>query len=631
MHLRKQITPFLCLGTLFVGTTSLASEAEGQEPVIDPAHAAEWLLEQDDPEFQAVGLLLQQAPRPPSRMDVEAPEAPELERIGQILRATESPIVIAMLVAVCDAGGLIEECRELGVEQAVIDHDAGNLLWREPFLGDDLDRWSNAIARSVHANDHLTGIALLTYRALLAYEDSGTTDYLDAIVGVQAPMLAQSVAMPAYGPLIEACRDEQNGLMPRCRQIARSLMSDTPSLTSYAVGLRLLEMGAEGAGDTERVEQLQQIQPALRSYTNCLAAGVPVEHHESITEEQNHRWLEIAALHGEIAGFEYWAFVNDVDCPVERDRLNELVGELPSVSHFSELRAELHPFDLELVAGWLLESDSIESRAVGLWLKSQTALHSGEFDSAGLLEQITELLPQTQDPRLLFLLATACRQADAQDGCVEAGLDQAIVEHDAGNLLSRGQLIKQNDATAWQDLLRSEPRVLDHSMALVQIIADLLTSYLASTGKEAAPTEPTVLAFAYVMALVVDMSSPVQTCRNAGTELREPCLRFAERAAEAPNGLFTRNIGLRLLAEWADDQALTEQVMTFKTAMMNFSICVHGQLDEPHWEAAGQTEMDAYLSDLATVGELAALEAINDRWNLGCSAPAPLDVSELEE
>lgn len=297
----------------------------------------------------------------------------------------------------------------------------------------------------------------------------------------------------------------------------------------------------------------------------------------------------------------------------------------------SEAEGQEPVIDPAHAAEWLLEQDDPEFQAVGLLLKSQASHRVGEFDSAGLLEQITELLPQTQDPRLLFLLATACRQADAQDGCVEAGLDQAIVEHDAGNLLSRGQLIKQDDATAWQDLLRSEPRVLDHSMALVRLVQAQLAAYLESAGIEDTALESTTQAFAIVMATAVNMASPRRECLNAGAELQPACLSFARRASEAPNGLLTRNIGLALLAEWTESAALAQRIETFKTAMMNFNGCVHGQLDESHWEAAGQAAMDAYLSDLATVGELAALEAINDRWNLGCSAPAPLDVSESEE
>ncbi len=278
--------------------------------------------------------------------------------------------------------------------------------------------------------------------------------------------------------------------------------------------------------------------------------------------------------------------------------------------------------DSSAAGDWLLSQPSSEARVVGLLLKTGPERGKVSADSSWAANQIATLLDETSDPGELYLLAVTCQQARIQSDCVRLGLDRAIVEHDRGNLLSRGLLI-ENETTGWRTLLLEETQIHDHTLAIAPVIQRQLIEYVNGTEAEFGPIDSAIHAMAITWALpLISFHGIVEMCRSASDALLSACRDFAGRASAAPNTLIVRNIGLAMLAELTEDPDEAQQFENVKNELMGFAQCVYARLPEDYMlESASPEIIDTWLNKNAELGEADTLMHFNQHLELGCTLP----------
>jgi len=300
---------------LFLLTSiGVAQWDEDSITVIDLQDAAEWALDQPDAKAQAAGLLLQFSPSfDEDGVLIEVNDPVDLLAIEWILGQTGDPTVLAMVAAVCRLSGQLDHCTGLGLEQLILQQAPGNLMLRSPWLGDDLGAWTEAIMESHVADDHALKIGEKVFHALEAYASHKQLDVLPAVLDVQAMIAVQSSVIPAYSPLIEACKSGDEQVRNRCEMIARDMIESGEHLLAQLIGGAVFREMATARGDTKQAEAWERRQEAFRNYMTCLSSGVPNDHWESASRLRP-GWIEYAAQHGELAQMERLAERYGVRC-----------------------------------------------------------------------------------------------------------------------------------------------------------------------------------------------------------------------------------------------------------------------------------------------------------------------------
>jgi hypothetical protein len=324
------IRPALLMFPLIVGALAAAAlpcQAAAQsryhaEPVIDPREAAAWLSEQASAEHRAVALLLGFAPRPEALSEPADP-APLVrqEQIQSILEASNSPAVLTMLARVCRLSDRIEACRSIGLDQAIVDHDRGNVLARAIFLGDDVGDWQAAVEGHPFASDRSMEIARLVYLALNDFAAADPVDYAPAIVSMQAITQSSALTSAAYSPLVDACAAAQAVTLRACRQLARSMIRDHSSLMDRTIGAALMRTIADAQQAADDSKAWEKASTELREYAACLTLDIDQSFYFGLDARDYRDWFDLAARQGELAGHERWADRRNVDCSAARRAL----------------------------------------------------------------------------------------------------------------------------------------------------------------------------------------------------------------------------------------------------------------------------------------------------------------------
>jgi hypothetical protein len=326
-----KIRPFLFSFLLIVILSperATASDLRNTESVIDPIAAAAWLSEQPSAEHRAVGLLLDFAPRhetlarrPGSKRTVS------IDQVQSVLQASTSPAVLTSLARVCQLSDQVEACRSIGLDQAIIDQDQGNLLARAIFLGNEAERWRSAIADHPFASDRMMDIARLIHRALSDYARANGRNGPPAMLSAQALGFGAAVASAAYTPLYDACQAHEPGILSACRQVAQRMINGPSSLTDQSIGTALMKSVAASEQMPEDSEAWESAGARLKEYSTCLTENIDEDFLRQLSAEEYRDWFDLAASQGELAGYERWAELRGVDCSLAQDAL-KLAGRL---------------------------------------------------------------------------------------------------------------------------------------------------------------------------------------------------------------------------------------------------------------------------------------------------------------
>lgn len=293
-----------------------------KEPVIDPIAAAAWLAAQPSAEHRAVGLLLGFAPRSETLPEPLIPAPPvRPEQIQSVLEASTSPAVLMLLTRVCGLSDQVEACRSIGLDQAIIDRDRGNVLARAIFLGDHVEGWQAAIEDHPFASDRSMEIARLVYLALDDFTAADPVDYSPAIVAMQAIILPGALASAAYSPLVDACEEAQAESLMACRQLARTMIDGSSSLMDLSIGAALMRTVAENKQSADQMAAWERTSSQLEDYSACLTQGIDENFYVQLDATDFRDWFDLVARQGELAGHEHWADQSDVDCSEARTAL----------------------------------------------------------------------------------------------------------------------------------------------------------------------------------------------------------------------------------------------------------------------------------------------------------------------
>lgn len=313
--------PILLIALTSSGDLS-AGALSDDEPVIDPARAAAWLAEQPAADRRAVGLLLTYAPRPSSLPSASnTVRTADLEQFRSVLTASNSAAVLTILSRVCRLSDQVEACRSIGLDQAIIDHDQGNLLARAIFLGDETERWQAAIADHPFASDRLMDIARLIHRALTDYAQANGRNDPPAMLSAQALGFGAAVASAAYTPLYDACRAPEPGIHSGCRKVAQRMINGPSSLIDQSIGTALMKSAAASEQMLEVSEAWESAGARLEEYSTCLTENIDEGFFHQLSAEDYRDWFDLAASQGELAGYERWAELRGVDCSQAQDAL----------------------------------------------------------------------------------------------------------------------------------------------------------------------------------------------------------------------------------------------------------------------------------------------------------------------
>jgi len=280
---------------------------------------------------------------------------------------------------------------------------------------------------------------------------------------------------------------------------------------------------------------------------------------------------------------------------------------------------------LNPVADWLMERDNLRQRAAGIEYRlSMNGMHwSPTFDSASLMEELEGAIADTDDAPSLSWLAGACLAAGVQELCIDAGLDEAIVQYDGGNFFSRMALREQPDVNEARRLLLESSVQRAYYPERVAVWHDALQHHDLQHPDGVNDLGFALFAGASSLTLPSGLHEACTTETDSSSNWNHACGRLAADMAENGRTAMERMLGWSLLEERADalgDSIRAAEYADQRNAFTNHFHCVGGVISSvaDQLDAPGQRE---YVGWLIEHGELGAMERLAERNGLDCSDP----------
>jgi len=274
--------------------------------------------------------------------------------------------------------------------------------------------------------------------------------------------------------------------------------------------------------------------------------------------------------------------------------------------------------DTEAAGRWMADREDPRSRAAALALRTAPA-HEQALDSAAVIESITGILDEDQDPVTLSLLALSCMQADLENDCIELGLDQAIVQYDQANLMVRGHLLA-DDPEAFQQAMREAERLDDRVFDMAVVVNEQLRAYAEAMELDPLGSETQAMAFA--MAWAIPALGPLsEACRTTSPEQVAVCERLAAQAAESKSSMVTRMLDWSIrkqLAEAAGRASEVAMLETERRQVMGRFVCQQSSIPSDYWMELDGSTYEAHLIEAAEHGEWAAVEILATQFAVDC-------------
>jgi len=591
----------LVLATLMAcSAPALAVDPETDAPASasppDPIRAtAEWMSEQAEPRLRAAALVVL----------AERDAAGSAEAIIDAVRGTTDGAAMLWLAHACQAVRIQRQCIDAGLDDAIVRYDSANLFARAAL--DPEEDIADLVLATRGESMHYFALVEAWYdawsRAPAAGEDMTPGERLG-----QAFAIAAAWAIPSLAPLAKTCRSATPGaeLDRACQQLAGRMVDGGESMLGFMIG-RAIQRRGEPAGDEERAAatlasdraacQMAALEPELMAMDD---AGI-------------REFIGLLKRHGEFEAWDRLAERQGVDC-----------SEPDSRSEQAEMDRRQFETAIETVARKMLASDTDRERAAGL-AYLLTADHPVELSEDRLLEALESRIERTTDGAALSWLASGCRQLRIEAFCIEAGLDDAIIEHDRGNLLSRLHLL---DRDAIEQALRSDPvHMQSHASELV------LTWYAAIAPSDlskqiATPQDRVGFAMAYSWSTGSPNLGPLdRVCSQPSPDLDTRCRGLAERLAREGRTAYERLFAIEVLARRAEAEGNTaraERLVQMKTLANTWMQC-RALEDWMNGRAKGPEATEASLADLVEYGEWIAMRRAAERLGTECEMPPSID------
>lgn len=288
----------------------------------------------------------------------------------------------------------------------------------------------------------------------------------------------------------------------------------------------------------------------------------------------------------------------------------------------------------------LREHDSIRQSALDALDRAETRNDElPALEPAELLDRFEQAIRTTTDGAALAWLAAACATADIESFCVDAGLDDAIVQHDGANLFSRLALFPGAEAETRDRLVIEAENTQNYTSQLTAVWFGALDEGPAAALLKK-PNVKLIGAFSMSMAYgIPTYQSVTQACgaENApGDELDRACGRIADRMISDSQTLIGQMVGFSLAssrAEASGDQsrvALLEQRKVFENALHG---CRAEALRVLTDDFKNLDEPDArdFMEMFGTHGEIEAWARLAAQHDIDCSSPADPTAEALEE
>ncbi len=282
--------------------------------------------------------------------------------------------------------------------------------------------------------------------------------------------------------------------------------------------------------------------------------------------------------------------------------------------------AEVPPDPIVVTAEWMLDQSEPRMRAAGLVVLAD---NEDKDRTAAIIENVRG----TTDGAAMLWLAHACRQADLQRECIEAGLDRAIVQYDGGNLFARVALHEEAD---FADLILETRRESMYYFSLIEAWYHGL-SRADVTVDEGSPGQRLAQAYAIAAAWATPAFVPLmETCRNAdpGGEVDRSCQQLAGRVIDSGESILGTMVAMAV--QRRGEPASNEERSAAETAS-NRAGCQMQAL-EPELMAMDDPGVREVLGLLKRHGEFEAWDRLAERHEIDCSNPLPAvdDMAEQE-
>jgi hypothetical protein len=271
------------------------------------------------------------------------------------------------------------------------------------------------------------------------------------------------------------------------------------------------------------------------------------------------------------------------------------------------------------LAGWMIEQDDPQMRAVGLAALSGSRVPDGESIAPDrFVDEARALLRDAPSGAVAYMLANACSAAGLVDRCASIGVPEAVERFDGGNPLAAGVFLDA-DSSGYRNMLIEAEYVDDHYPEYVSAWYEVLRARRLEDLPEGSEL---VTATGFAMAVAVpSMQELMDTCRAAvgsDEQLDAACQRLSEQMRQSGRTVFLRSMGAGLARQRAEalgDDALAEQLREWAAAL-HPAACLTDAANE-----ALASDVDVqrdFLADLRTDGEVAAFEALLEDHGSRC-------------
>jgi hypothetical protein len=278
------------------------------ETTIDTEAAGRWMADRENPRSRAAALALETASPDEHALDAHS----TIEAIARILHEDQDPVTLSLLALSCMQAELENDCIELGLDQAIVQYDRANLMVRGHLLADDPDAFQQAMREAERLDDRVFDMAVVVNDQLRAYAEAMGLGPLGS--ETQAMAFAMAWALPALGPLSEACRTTSPEQVAVCERLAAQAAESKSSLITRMLDWSIRKQLAEAAGRTGEVAALEAKRRQMNARFVCLQSSIPPDYWMELDGSTYEAHLIEAAEHGEWAAVEMLATQFGIDC-----------------------------------------------------------------------------------------------------------------------------------------------------------------------------------------------------------------------------------------------------------------------------------------------------------------------------
>lgn len=251
---------FLMLGA------PLAVAGDRPDDQVDTRQVASALLDSPEPSRQVAGLLFSESALP---RDAEyrplLSESEFLDRLHGLIDRADSGLTRALLAQLCSLKGLQADCRQRGLDEAIVRHD-GAELWARMYLTErgDSERLREVIVGAQQLEERSMDYALIIFDAFEAEGQLSTESYL-------AKLAALTIG-PGLSPISEYCQQaviNDPTLDSACVRVTQSMIDDARSDLIVMFGSSIMARRAEAAGQSGANARHEAWRASFHEWLSC--------------------------------------------------------------------------------------------------------------------------------------------------------------------------------------------------------------------------------------------------------------------------------------------------------------------------------------------------------------------------